>query len=91
MAEAGSPQDQWEEGFEDEFGEIIKSRSGRRKRDLAFRLEFSCITNKLVLYEPQLVVVLAFFVVFCYAGIIYSCCLHVGCFCIMYVNVKILD
>lgn len=34
MAEAGSQQDQWEEGFEDEFGEIIKTRSGRRNYEL---------------------------------------------------------
>ncbi|XP_043091945.1 dystrophin isoform X2 [Puntigrus tetrazona] len=31
MAEAGSQQDQWEEGFEDEFGEIIKTRSDERE------------------------------------------------------------
>ncbi|XP_073722267.1 dystrophin isoform X1 [Misgurnus anguillicaudatus] len=31
MAEAGSPHEQWEEGFEDEFGEIIKSRSDERE------------------------------------------------------------
>uniref|UniRef100_A0A672MX74 Dystrophin n=1 Tax=Sinocyclocheilus grahami TaxID=75366 RepID=A0A672MX74_SINGR len=31
MAEAGSQQGQWEEGFEDEFGEIIKTRSDERE------------------------------------------------------------
>ncbi|XP_016387170.1 dystrophin-like [Sinocyclocheilus rhinocerous] len=31
MAEAGSQQNQWEEGFEDEFGEIIKTRSDERE------------------------------------------------------------
>ncbi|XP_036418349.1 dystrophin isoform X3 [Colossoma macropomum] len=32
MAEAGSPEDQWEvEAFEDEFGEIIKTRSDERE------------------------------------------------------------
>lgn len=48
MAESGSPQEQLEEGFEDEFGEIIKSRSGRMKCDLAHRLELNLIYEQTV-------------------------------------------
>lgn len=39
MAEAGCPEEQWEvEAFEDEFGEIIKTRSGKNKLCL-----YSCV------------------------------------------------
>ncbi|TRY57149.1 hypothetical protein DNTS_002630 [Danionella cerebrum] len=42
MAEAVSPQDQWEEAFEDEFGEIIKTRSDV---PCSIRSEFIARTN----------------------------------------------